>query len=65
MRKNFQNDLIIQEGKNIQNINLEIDLLKSMGFDITMINKVYLLFKPQNIENAINFMIERNGNIST
>ena len=61
MRKNFQNDLIIQEGKNIQNINLEIDLLKTMGFDKSMINKVYLLLKPQNIENAINYMIERKG----
>ena len=61
MRKNFQNDLIIQEGKNFQNINLEIDLLKSMGFDKSMINKVYLLLKPQNIENAINYMIERKG----
>ena len=61
MAKNIHNDLIIQDGKNIQRINLDIELLKDMGFDETMINKVYILFKPQNIENAINYMIERNG----
>ena len=61
MKKNIKNDLIIQQGKNIPNINLDIELLTDMGFDKSMINKVYLLLKPQNIENAINYMIERKG----
>ena len=61
MKKNFQNDLIIQQEKNIQNRNSDIELLTDMGFEKTMINKVYLSLKPQNVENAINYMIERNG----
>ena len=50
-----------QEERNNPIINTDIQLLNNMGFDRTMINKIYLLFNPQNIENAINYMIEING----
>jgi len=43
-----------------QNIRSDIELLKEMGFDKKMINKVYILLRPANIQNAIDFMTEIN-----
>ena len=47
-----------EEGKNIK---ADIELLKSMGFNKKMINKVYLIFKPENIERAVDYMTEIYG----
>ena len=44
-----------------QNIKADIELLKSMGFDKKMINKVYILLRPENIERAIDYMTEIDG----
>ena len=49
---NFLNN---DEGQNIKN---DIELLKSMGFEKKMINKVYILLRPENIERAIDYMTE-------
>ena len=49
----IENLLDTDEG---QNIRLDIELLKEMGFDKKMINKVYILLRPANIQNAIEFM---------
>ena len=51
----IENLLDTDEG---QNIRLDIELLKEMGFDKKMINKIYLLLRPANIQNAIDFMTE-------
>ena len=49
------NNLIeTEEGKHIQ---ADIELLNSMGFDKKMINKVYILLTPANIERAIDFIV--------
>ena len=47
-----------EEGKHIQ---ADIELLNSMGFDKKMINKVYILLSPANIERAIDYMTEVDG----
>ena len=47
-----------EEGKNIK---ADIELLNSMGFDKKMINKVYLILRPENIERAVDFMTEIDG----
>ena len=47
-----------EEGKNIK---ADIELLNSMGFNKKMINKVYLIFKPENIERAVDYMTEIYG----
>ena len=47
--------------KRERNINEEIELLNNMGYDRIMINKIYLLLKPKNIEQAINYMTQING----
>ena len=39
-----------------QNIKADIDLLNQMGFEKKMINKVYVLLRPENIERAIDYM---------
>ena len=39
----------------------DIELLNDMGYDKRMINKVYILLNPENIERAIEFMTEENG----
>ena len=53
------NNLIeTEEGKHIQ---ADIELLTSMGFDKKMINKVYILLTPANIERAIDYMTEIDG----
>ena len=44
-----------------QNIKADIELLKNMGFDKKMINKVYILLRPENIERAIDYMTEIDG----
>ena len=44
-----------------QNIKADIELLKSMGFEKKMINKVYILLRPENIERAIDYMTEIDG----
>ena len=46
------------EGENIKS---DIDLLVQMGFDKKMINKVYILLRPENIDRAIDYMTEVNG----
>jgi hypothetical protein len=44
------------------NISLQfIEILKSMGYDKKMINKVYILLRPENIERAIDYLTEFNG----
>ena len=50
--------LATEEG---QIIKADIELLKSMGFDKKMINKVYILLGPENIERAIDYMTEIDG----
>ena len=44
-----------------QNIKTDIDLLRDMGFDRKIINKVYILLRPENIERAIDYMTEIDG----
>ena len=46
------------EGKTIKE---DIELLNNMGFDKKMINKVYILLRPENIERAIDYMTEIDG----
>ena len=43
------------------NIKADIQLLQEMGYDKKMINKVYILLQPPNIERAIDYMSEING----
>ena len=43
------------EGLNIKD---DIKTLEDMGYDKKMINKVYILLQPQNIERAIEYMTE-------
>ena len=54
----IENFLETNEG---QNIKADIDLLNEMGFDKKMINKVYILLRPANIERAIDYMSEIDG----
>ena len=54
----IENLLDTDEGQNIRS---DIELLKEMGFNKKMINKVYILLRPANIQNAIEFMIEINN----
>ena len=44
-----------------QNIKADIQLLNDMGFDKKMINKVYILLRPENMERAIDYMSEIDG----
>ena len=44
-----------------KNIKADIELLNSMGFEKKMINKVYILLRPENIERAIDYMTEIDG----
>ena len=39
----------------------DIELLVSMGFDKQIINKIYILLRPENIERAIDYMTEIDG----
>jgi len=54
----LENFLDTNEG---QNIKADIALLTEMGFDRKMINKVYILLRPENLERAIDYMSERDG----
>ena len=54
----IDNFLDTEEGRHIQ---ADIELLNSMGFDKKMINKVYILLGPANIERAIDYMTEIDG----
>ena len=47
-----------EQGKMIK---ADIELLKEMGFDKKMINKVYILLQPESIDRAIEYMSENNG----
>ena len=44
-----------------QNIKVDINLLIEMGFAKKMIDKVYILLRPENIERAIDYMTEIDG----
>ena len=44
-----------------QNIKADIQLLNDMGFDKKIINKIYVLLRPENIERAIDYMSEIDG----
>ena len=54
----IENLLETNEG---QNIKADIELLKDMGYDKKMINKIYILLRPENIERAIDYMSEIDG----
>ena len=57
--ENEMNNFIeIHEGDNIVN---DIQLLREMGYDNRMINKIYILLRPDNIERAIDLMTQENG----
>ena len=58
IEKELDNYLETSEG---QKIKADIELLKDMGFDKKIINKVYILLRPENIERAIDYMTEING----
>jgi len=47
-----------EEGEKIK---ADIDQLIEMGYDKKIINKVYILLHPENIEHAIDYMTEVNG----
>ena len=57
IEEEINNFLDKEEGQNIKS---DIELLNEMGFDKKMINKVYILLKPENIERAIDYMTEIN-----
>jgi len=52
------NYLETEEGEKIKS---DVDLLQGMGYDKKMINKVYILLRPENIERAVDYMTELNG----
>ena len=39
----------------------DIQILKGMGYDKKMINKIYILLQPENIERAIDLMTQTDG----
>ena len=57
IQDDFSN-FVIDEGLNIKD---DIKLLEEMGYDKKMINKVYILLQPPNIQRAIDYMSEING----
>ena len=54
----MQSFMKTEEGEKIK---ADIELLNNMGYEKTMINKVYILLHPENIERAIDYMTETNG----
>ena len=65
---NKNNSYIIEDEINVfldkeerKSIKADIELLNNMGFDKKMMNKVYILLRPENIERAIDYMTEING----
>ena len=59
---NYENEINnfieIHEGDNIVK---DIQLLRDMGYDNGMINKIYTLLQPESIERAIDYMTEVDG----
>ena len=51
------NEYIEEKQENIDNINK----LRSMGFDIKMVKKVYVLLKPRNLDEAIYLLTQDKG----
>ena len=58
IEREFQQFLVEHEGDMIVN---DILLLEDMGYDKKMINKLYILLHPENIERAIEYMNEIDG----
>ena len=58
IEQDIKNYMTTEEGEKIK---ADIELLKDMGYENKMINKVYILLQPQNIERAIDYMTEING----
>ena len=56
--QNIKNYLTTEEGEKIK---ADIELLIDMGYNKKMINKVYILLQPENIERAIDYMTEIDG----
>ena len=54
----MNNFMEIHEGEQIAN---DIQLLRDMGYDNRMINKIYILLQPESIERAIDYMTEVDG----
>ena len=63
LEKTDMNSTIVEEEINFLSANIKRDIgtLRDMGFDKKMINKVYILLNPPNIERAIDFLTEING----
>ena len=53
IEKQMSNFMGTEEGKKIKT---DIEILQGMGYDQKMINKVYILLHPRDIEQAINYM---------
>ena len=53
------NDYMTQD--EVKFIKNDIQYLEDMGYDKKMINKIYILLQPANIERAIDYMTERDG----
>ena len=56
--KQINDFMVIHEGEQITN---DIQLLRDMGYDNKMINKIYILLHPESIERAIDYMTEIDG----
>ena len=55
INNDIKNLLDTDEGKYIKE---DMKFLEEMGFEKKMVNKVYILLRPINIQNAIEYMIE-------
>ena len=58
IEENIKNYMTTEEGEKIK---ADIELLIDMGYNKKMINKVYILLQPENIERAIDYMTEIDG----
>ena len=58
IEQNIKNYLTTVEGEKIK---ADIEILIDMGYDKKMINKTYILLRPENIERAIDYMVEIDG----
>ena len=54
----MSNFMVMHEGEQIAE---DIQLLRDMGYDNRMINKIYILLRPESIERAIDYMTEVDG----
>ena len=68
MQNNLRNSKVIESEMRIfldsndgKKIREDIELLNQMGFEKRMINKVYMLLRPESIERAIEYMSKVNG----